>query len=702
MTSLFVETHPIYRFATTSISFSICPRADNCVTTLFIVKLLLPPAARLFTVALLLTTQLAVAQAPPATGKQVPPPGAKISDADRRELESGAAALRRDIDALARDLAAKPNLLALLPDVEVFHKAVDWPLRYDEFMNEKQAATAKALLKEGVERAKALRAGQAPWTAATGAVMRGYRSRIDGSVQPYGVVVPAAWKAGDKTPRPLWLWMHGRGENLTELAFIAGNKPTPDLDPGNGFFVRVYGRFCNASKFAGETDLFEAMQQAMANYPIDPQRVLVTGFSMGGASCWHIAAHHAGLWAAASPGAGFAETAIYAKVFENKKDAPPPWWQQVLWHFCNATDYAANLANTHLIAYSGEIDPQKQSADIMEKAMAAEGLKLERLIGPKTAHKYEPETKKELEKRLQEVATKGAEAVPAKVHLTTYTLRYNTMKWVTVDALEKHWERADVDAQIAGDRVELKTRNVAALRLVTPSSAGPLASVRQAVLDGAAVPVAWSKAGAQFHKENGRWAGGPLASAAPHKTHGLTGPIDDAFMDSFIFVRPTGRPLNDKVGAWAKSELERAIVEWRRVFRGEARVKNDTAITADDVANSNLVLWGDPSSNAVLARVLAKLPIRWTASSLTLGSGNYSAADHTPILIFPNPLNPNRYVVLNSGFTFREGSTVSNSQQTPKLPDWAIIDLRTPPDVHWPGLVVDAGFFDEHWELPRK
>jgi len=183
------------------------------------------------------------------------------------------------------------------------------------------------------------------------------------------------------------------------------------------------------------------------------------------------------------------------------------------------------------------------------------------------------------------------------------------------------------------------------------------------------------------------------------KTPGLTGPIDDAFVDSFLFVRSTGKPLNDKLGAWTKSEMERAIVEWRRVFRGDVRVKDDTAITADDVASANLILWGDPSSNAALAKLLARLPLQWTRDKLTLGALSVSAADHAPILIYPNPANPKRYVVLNSGFTFREGSTTTNALQTPKLPDWAVIDLRTPPGAKWPGLVVDAGFFDEAWQF---
>ena len=48
--------------------------------------------------------------------------------------------------------------------------------------------------------------------------------------------------------------------------------------------------------------------------------------------------------------------------------------------------------------------------------------------------------------------------------------------------------------------------------------------------------------------------------------------------------------------------MKHAVDHWRQQFRGDAPVKNDTEITDDDIANSNLVLWGDPSSNAVLRR----------------------------------------------------------------------------------------------------
>jgi len=60
----------------------------------------------------------------------------------------------------------------------------------------------------------------------------------------------------------------------------------------------------------------------------------------------------------------------------------------------------------------------------------------------------------------------------------------------------------------------------------------------------------------------------PLTARRLSQSHGLQGPIDDAFMDRFIFVRPTGKPINPKVGEWVTGELGHAIEHWRRQFRG--------------------------------------------------------------------------------------------------------------------------------------
>ena len=287
-----------------------------------------------------------------------------------------------------------------------------------------------------------MREGKSPWTTATGLVVRGYVSKIDGSVQPYGLVVPKSYEAGKDRTHRLDLWCHGRGEKLTELSFLESRLRSPgEFTPQDAFVLHLYGRYCCANKLAGEIDALEAMADVQKHYRIDVNRRVIRGFSMGGAACWHFAVHYPSLWAAAAPGAGFSETPDFLRVFQSE-DVKPTVYERKLWHMYDCTDYARNLFNLPTVAYSGEKDTQKQAADIMALAMEKEGLKLIHLIGPKTGHGYHPETKKELNRRIDEIVARGRNPVPATISFTTYTLRYNHCFWLTLEGLEKHWERA--------------------------------------------------------------------------------------------------------------------------------------------------------------------------------------------------------------------------------------------------------------------
>src|SRR2546428_3102333 len=133
----------------------------------------------------LLPVFLILAAAPAADIKPVPPPGVPVSPADRAELETGIARLGRSIEKI------RDNPLA--PDVQIFHNAARYALQYDEFFKPEEIYRAKELLRQGQERADALGRGSAPWAGATGLVVRGYVSKIDRSVQPYGLVVPGSF-----------------------------------------------------------------------------------------------------------------------------------------------------------------------------------------------------------------------------------------------------------------------------------------------------------------------------------------------------------------------------------------------------------------------------------------------------------------------------------------------------------------------------
>jgi hypothetical protein len=637
---------------------------------------------------LLLLACAALAQ----SSKSVPPPGIEVPPQDRQELEAGLGRLHAAIEKLHGN--------PLLPDVLIYHEAVRYALQNGEFFKADEIAKAKQLLAQGEERAAQLSQGHAPWTTATGLVVRGYVSKIDKSVQPYGLVVPPSYSPNAPHRWRLDTWFHGRSETLSEVNFLSDRqRNTGEFAPRDTIVLHLYGRYCNASKFAGEVDLFEALDSVKRQYPIDEDRILSRGFSMGGASAWHIGTHFAGLWAAVAPGAGFAETAQYQKVRLTGEGAPPDY-EQKLWHLYDATDYAGNLFNTSTVAYNGEIDPQKQAADMMEHAMSQEGMRLIRVVGPQTAHKYHPDSKIAIAGMLDRIAEQGRDPYSRKVRFTTWTLAYNRMKWVTLDALVRHWERARLNAEIRDDHsVSVETTNVAAFSLEMGPGGCPLdlALKPVVVVDGEKLsgPVpgsdrSWS---AHFRKSGTHWTVVESAGLPGlHKRHGLQGPVDDAFLDRFLFVTPTGTPLAPGVAGWVSTEEKKAIVEWRRQFRGDPQVRDDRDVTDADIAASNLVLWGDPGSNRILARIADKLPVKWSADGVTVGKEHYPADTSVPVLIFPNPLNPNKYVVLNSGFTFADDAARSNSLQTPKLPDYAVMDTAS-------GKIRLAGFFNEDWTM---
>ena len=636
---------------------------------------------------------------------RVPAVGIEIPEDTRLALRERTDALGQAIDQLRDQLTETPPLLRFLPDVQVYRKAVDWALRHRLFFKEGEFKTAEELLAEGTERAKQLANGKTPWTRQPGLIVRGYISRLDGSLQPYGLVIPQSFSTDPWRKRRLDIWLHGRDNKLSELKFIQQHRTsTGQFVPPDTIVLHPYGRFCNAFKFAGEVDVHEALGHVKQNYPVDNSRVSIRGFSMGGAGCWHLAAHHAGDWAAAAPGAGFAESLEYLGL--SKKGTLPPQYERTLWGLYDATLYAGNFFNTATVAYSGEDDKQIQAARIMERFLTGEGLTLRHIIGPKTGHKYHPAAKAEIDERINAIVARGRNAIPSEVRLVTRTLRYNRQAWVQVDGLDEHWMPARVEAGLIGNRhIEISTLNVSRLVLSMPSGTCPLRpnGSPTVIIDGQKLSGdrvrtdrSWES---RFIKAIGQWRlVGRFEFAGLAKRPSLQGPIDDAFMDRFVMVKPTGRANSEAIGKWTEAQLGQALSDWELQFRAKPRVVDDIDLTRDDIENSNLILWGDAGSNLLIERIIDQLPLNWTSDTLALGQAEAGAVTHVPVLIFPNPLNPNRYVVLNSGFTFSRFGHMSNATQTPKLPDWALVDISKPYNAGDPDCIAAAGFFNERWQ----
>ena len=644
----------------------------------------------------------------PDAVRQVPRVGVQVSEEDRTLLKKGLAELA---DLMGQIKSSESDFgLLYLPDVEIYHRAVKDNLEHQEFFSDKDIAKAHTALANGKTRAHQLLNGEAPWLSQTGLVVRGFRSELDGSAQPYGLVIPSNYRAGGDSSVRLDIWFHGRGETLSETNFIdKQSKVVGYYAPQNTIVLHPYGRYSNAFKFAGEIDVLEALEHVKANYRIDNDLVSVRGFSMGGAGCWQFAQLYADRWFAANPGAGFSETPEFLKSFQ-KETLNPYWWEEKLWRWYDTDDNAVNLAHVPLIAYSGENDIQKQAADVMEAALAKEGIDLVHIIGPKTGHRIHPDSQKIIKSKMASLARVGNDKLPLTVNKVTHTLKYNRQYWLTITGMAEHWEPARVKAEIRGNQIEITATDVTGLKFDMGAGLAPFSGMQEVSIEinkqTIAAPKTKSDRSWQFeiHLADGKWHAGPLTQDGLQKQHGLQGPIDDAFLSSFLMVTPTGKPINEAIGNWTTSEQARAIKHWRQHFRGHARVKADTEISEADIANHNLVLWGDFSSNKVIGEILARLPLNWSAQGVSIGETVFDAKSHAPILIYPNPLNPEKYIVINSGFTYREYAYLNNARQVPMLPDWAIVDVVNKPKPNdsiyrFPGIPKDANFFDENWNV---
>lgn len=640
--------------------------------------------------------------------RRIPRLGIEVSAADRQALEQGLAQLQAVLDQLKTSQSL--FVLSHIPDAEIFHRAVRDNLDHQEFFHANDVKKARNLLRLGLERAEQLEKEQAPWLEQTGLVVRGFRSQLDDTVQPYGLVIPDNYQSKGEKDFRLDIWFHGRGETLSETNFIDQRaKNAGYYKPRNTIVLHPYGRYSNAFKFAGEVDVLEAMEHVQSQYRIDKDRVSVRGFSMGGAACWQFAFLYADQWFAANPGAGFSETPEFLKSFQKEKLTPYSW-ERKLWRWYDADDNAANFRHVPTIAYSGENDRQIQAARVMEKALDQEGIELSHIIGPQTGHKIHVDSQAEIEKRMDSLAKTGNDVCPQVVHKVCHTLKYNRQYWLTVTGLQEHWEPGRVRAEITDNSIVVKAQGITGLRFDIPAGYARFESGKEIklVINGRSVvgPRIASDRSWRFeiHHNGQSWTKGPKNTSGLTKKHGLQGPIDDALMSSFLFVAPTGKPINESVGQWTQRELKHAITHWRQHFRGHARVKNDVEISEQDIARHNLILWGDYSSNKVIQKVIDRLPITWNGEKISISDKEHDATKHVPILVYPNPLNPQKYVVLNSSFTYREYAYLNNARQVPMLPDWAVVDVVSRPKLNdwitrFPGIPVEADFFDESWQV---
>src|SRR4051812_6973624 len=213
------------------------------------------------------------AEAFPPIRRVLPPEGLEIPAEVRSRLVPTLAALKKRLEAISDE--------GLKADVEVFTKAVELALLHREFYVEKDFAKADWALDEAEKRLKLVEGGEKPWRSRTGTVAQGYHSSIDGSAQPFGLVIPQDHDFSK--PCPLYVWLHGRGDKNTDLHFLQERATKAgQITPPGAIVVHPFGRHCVGWKHAGEIDVLEVVASVQRRYKmVHPKRNMVTGFPMG-------------------------------------------------------------------------------------------------------------------------------------------------------------------------------------------------------------------------------------------------------------------------------------------------------------------------------------------------------------------------------------------------------------------------------------
>ncbi len=223
--------------------------------------------------------------------------------------------------ASARDRAAKARAaldaktsaaaLAALPSIEYRLGLVDLANagEIDARTDFRQA------LVEGSEWLDALEAGRDPFAATRGDFKKAYRSKVDGTLQPYRVFVPSAYDGGRAFP--LVVALHGMGgdENSYFSDFYGQGAFKREAEKHGYIVVCPKGRG-RASMYRGpaEQDVMDVLAEAKRAYKIDPDRIYLTGHSMGGYGTWSVAMSYPDLFAALAPISGGGDTQGMKKI----------------------------------------------------------------------------------------------------------------------------------------------------------------------------------------------------------------------------------------------------------------------------------------------------------------------------------------------------------------------------------------------------
>jgi len=521
-----------------------------------------------------------------------------------------------------------------------------------------------------------------------------YLAEQDESPQPYYLHIPRTYTG--RKALPAIVYLHGYAPWLDKTNWHQLSYGLTELAEDHGYLIICpFARSNTDFQGIGEVDVLQVLRLAAEQVKIDRDRVFLVGYSMGGMGAYTIAAHYPDLWAGAVVMCGRADYWFW-KDLDPAKVEP---WKRHLIDMEFGSPLASNFQHVPVLAFQGTADTlikPEQAYRFVEKLKGL-GSSAQLVRHEASSHWIADETFSTAQPFEWMTAQRRATA-PKAVRLKTYSLRYNGAWWAAIDALEKWGRPGSIEAAIQpGNRLTLTTDNVAQVTLEPPREHCNPAAPFKATVNGKATTLKPSKG--RLIIRVGKAPEGTLV-----KTPTLCGPIKDAFHRRFLLVYGTAG------GEAATAEnLRHAIAvqrDWYAFAKGFRRVAKDTAITDQEMARTHLFLFGTPATNAILAKMADKLPIKFTADSYEVLGRPFRGGPMTGLMfIYPNPLAPGRYVVVCSGH--RYGAALPPNHKYDLLPDFIIYRGVAGAKGGAGGLDADyddtnpiycAGFFDSDWQ----
>lgn len=199
-----------------------------------------------------------------------------------------------------------------------------------------------------------------------------YLSPIDGSAQPFHRFLPSAWtrgRAADGTPPalPLLVYLHGYFGSLDLINWAIFPPALTNIAEQLGACVACpFGRSNTDFQGIGEQDVLRVIDLMVSRYGVDPARVVLMGYSMGGMGTYTVGARFAERFNGLLVVCGRGDYATW----QGLDLAMLPEWERNLIDAHFLSGQARRLAGMPVLAFHGEADPLVR----LEEAQAAFGL----------------------------------------------------------------------------------------------------------------------------------------------------------------------------------------------------------------------------------------------------------------------------------------------------------------------------------------